>query len=102
MPDQPKIKDCLDLLIRATEQSGRKQEALAWALEYNKYVNPDDEQWPAFTYRLANLYKLNSDIENWKKKLNELIKLAPQSIYSEMATSDLKGYELNKDVKRFS
>ena len=102
VPDQPKIKDCLDLLIRATEQSGRKQEALAWALEYNKYVNPDDEQWPAFTYRLANLYKLNSDIENWKKKLNELIKLAPQSIYSEMATSDLKGYELNKDVKRFS
>lgn len=101
-PDEPKIKNSLDLLIRATERSGRKQDALSWALEYGKYVSPEMEEWPAFTYRLANLYKLNSDIENWKKKLNEIINLAPQSIYSQMATSDLKGFELNKDVQRFS
>ncbi len=101
-PDEPKIKNSLDLLIRATERSGRKQAALSWALEYGKYVSPEMEEWPAFTYRLANLYKLNSDIENWKKKLNEIINLAPQSIYSQMATSDLKGFELNKDAQRFS
>jgi len=99
--DIPKIKSCLDLLIQATERTGRKKEALGWALELATYIKEDDPDWPAFQYRLAGLYKLNGDTASWIKILNELINKKPKSLFSKMAQSDLNSAQLLKEAEQY-
>ncbi|WP_457571949.1 tetratricopeptide repeat protein, partial [Desulfovulcanus sp.] len=99
--DIPKIKSCLDLLIQATVRTGRKKEALGWALELATYIKEDDPDWPSFKYRLAGLYKLNGDKASWAKILNELINKKPRSLFSKMAKSDLMSAQLLKEAKQY-
>ena len=99
--DLQKIKSCLDLLIQVTEKTGRKKEALGWALELATYIKEDDPDWPAFQYRLARLYKLNGDTTSWAKILNELINKKPSSLFSKMAQSDLASFQLLKEANQY-
>ncbi len=99
--DLPKIRDCLDMLIRVTSRTRRPQEALAWGLEFEKYTNEEDPSWPGHMYTLANLFKQNQDMAMWEKKLMAITKKYPDSIYSKMASSDLEAAKLQKKVKPF-
>jgi tetratricopeptide (TPR) repeat protein len=99
--DTQKIKNCLDLLIRTTERTGKNMEALGWGLEYSKYITPDNPDWPAFTYRLSTLYKALSDLKMWKKTLEKIIALTPASVYAKMAGSDLEEGNLQDKLKKY-
>ena len=99
--DLPKIRDCLDMLIRVTSRTRRFQEALGWGLEFEKYMNEDDPSWPAHMYTLANLFKLNKDQDMWKKKLVAITTAYPDSIYSKMAARDLEAAKLQKKMQPF-
>jgi TolA-binding protein len=103
MPEQdlPKIRDCLDMLIRVTSKTRRSREALSWALESEKYMAKDDPSWPAHMYTLANLFKLNQDLEAWKNKLAAITRMYPDSIYSKMAARDLEAAQLQKKLQPF-
>ena len=96
-----KIKSCLELLIQVTEKTGRKKEALGWALELGTYIKESDPDWPAFEYQLAKLYKINGDTATWKKILTELINKKPDSLFSKMAKSDLNSIPLLKEASKY-
>ncbi|NCC24541.1 MAG: tetratricopeptide repeat protein [Deltaproteobacteria bacterium] len=99
--NEEEIKNCLDLLIRTTERTGRHQEALGWALEYANYVPKGSPDWPSFAYRLATLYRTNADTELWQKTLEAVIKEDPDSLYSKMAASDLQAATIKERYSQF-
>lgn len=99
--DVPKIKDCLEMLIRAAEASGRTQDALSWALQYEEYLDEADPNWAAFTYRKALLHKKNGDDAEWKRILRDMIAKKPDALYSRMAASELEAQRLEKETQKF-
>lgn len=99
--DIPKLKETLELLIQAAERSGRNQEALAWSLEYDGYVAPEDEGWPAHTYRKAILFRRSEDMKRWRETLLGLKERFPNSLYGRMAAAELEGVRLEREVEKF-
>lgn len=99
--DIPKIKDCLDMLIRAAEASGRDQDALSWVLQYDEYIPEADPGWPAFAYRKALLYKKLGDRDKWREIATDLIAKKPDTLYSRMAASELEAQRLEQETQRF-
>ncbi|PIE69539.1 MAG: hypothetical protein CSA21_01725 [Deltaproteobacteria bacterium] len=99
--DLPKIRDCLNMLIRVTSKTRRHQEALSWGLKLETYIPREDPSWPTFMYNLANLFRLNKDVSTWKQKLTDLIKTSPDSVYSKMAARDLEAADLQDKLQPF-
>ncbi|MFP4108449.1 MAG: tetratricopeptide repeat protein [Desulfonatronovibrio sp.] len=100
--NQARIRTCLDMLVEATSSTGRMKEALGWALEYENYIEEDDPDWPAVQYRLARMYRLNHQYENWEKVLNDLIQAYPDSVFSRMARSDLNSRSLTTEAEQYN
>ncbi|SFL45942.1 Outer membrane protein assembly factor BamD, BamD/ComL family [Desulfomicrobium norvegicum] len=99
--DIPKLKETLELLVQAAEKSGRAQDALAWTLEYDGYVDENDADWPAHTYRKALLFKKNSETDKWRENLNRLKELFPNSLHGRMAAAELEGTRIEREVRKF-
>lgn len=99
--DIPKIKETLELLVQAAEKSGRTQDALAWTLEYDGYVDENDAAWPAHTYRKAMLFKKNSETDKWRESLNRIKELFPNSLHGRMAAAELEGTRIEREVEKF-
>ncbi len=100
-PDVSRIKSSLEFLMDATAYTGRHREALAWALEFEGYIDEDDPDWPAFRYRLANMYRVNGEYQRWERILNELSSEYPDDLHGRMAELDLKSQRLDQEVGRF-
>jgi TolA-binding protein len=99
--NEEEIKNCLDLLIRTTQRTGRMQEALGWALEYSAFVPEDSPDWPAFAYRLGTLYRNNENMQLWEKTMGRIIEKAPDSLYAQMAVSDLRSATIQKQFRQY-
>ncbi|MFO7728959.1 MAG: tetratricopeptide repeat protein [Desulfonatronovibrio sp.] len=97
-----RIRTCLDMLVESTASTGRMKEALGWALEYENYIEEDDPDWPAIQYRLARMYRLNHQYENWERVLKELIQAYPDSVFSRMAQSDLNSRRLTTEAEQYN
>lgn len=100
-PNTQRIKTCLDMLIDATSNTGRVREALGWALEYENYIDQDDPDWPAFQYRLARMYRLNHQYENWEETLRGIIRDFPDDMFSRMAQSELNTRRLTTEAEQY-
>lgn len=99
--DIPKIKETLELLAQAAERGERFQDALAWTLEYDDYVQESDPDWPAHTFRKALLFKRNSETRKWRDSLNRLKELFPDSLHGRMAAAELEGTRIEREVQKF-
>jgi TolA-binding protein len=99
--EKERIRDCLDLLIEISDQTGRTMKALEWAHEYEKMIPEGDPDWPSFQYRLARLYKAGGDFETWRLVLGALARKVPEGIYGKMAAADLRDNELQKRTQEF-
>lgn len=99
--DVPKIKDCLEMLIRAAEASGRDRDALSWILQYDEYISETDPNWPAFTYRKALLYKKLGEQAKWREIVQGMIAKNPDNLYSRMGASELEGMRLEQETQKF-
>ncbi|MGM0610239.1 MAG: tetratricopeptide repeat protein [Thermodesulfobacteriota bacterium] len=99
--NRSKIKACLDLLIQTTASTGRLKEALGWGLEYETYVDKQDDDWASFQYTLAGLYKKNGNLEKWRSTLENLIRTSPNDIYAEMARSELDSLSLEQEAGQY-
>ncbi len=97
----PRIITNLDMLIEATSRTGRTREALGWALEYENYIEEDSHEWPAIQYRLARMYRLNHQYENWERVLTELVEAYPDDVFSRMARSDLNTRRLATEAEQY-
>lgn len=100
--DNQKVKDLLVMLMDATEYSGRLTDTLRWAVEYNSLIKKDAPDWPAFQYRLANIYRKQGDDGTWRKILENLIKEKPASLAARSARSDLQTQNLEEQARQFS
>lgn len=100
-PNIQRIMTCLDMLIDATSNTGRLREALGWALEYENYIDQDDPDWPATQYRLARMYRLNHQYENWEETLRGIIENFPNDMFSRMAQSDLNTMRLTREAEQY-
>lgn len=99
--DVIKIRDSLELLIELAEKTDQSQDALAWSLQYDDYLQKTDTTWPAHAWRKAILYKKNNNMPQWREHLEELIKLYPNSLHGRMATSELENMRLTKEAEKF-
>jgi tetratricopeptide (TPR) repeat protein len=98
--DLPKLKETLQLLMQAAEKSGRFQEALAWSLEYDDYISPEDGGWPAHAYRKGILFRKAEDMKRWRETLVNLNELFPNTLYGRMAAAELEGVRLKREVEK--
>lgn len=99
--DMGKIRDCIAWLTQVTERTGRMQEALAWALEFDQIIDEDDPDWAMSRYRLAQLYQRMHNHDQWRKILTDLQQKDPRGLYGRLAGSALQGRELEDNVVRF-
>lgn len=99
--DIPKLKETLELLVQAAERRGRNQDALAWSLEYDGYVTPEDRDWPAHAYRKAILFRRNDDMKRWRETLLDLKERFPNTLYGRMAAAELEGVRIEREVEKF-
>lgn len=99
--DSGKIKDCISWLTQVTERTGRMQEALAWALEFDQLIGEDDPDWAMSRYRLAQLHQRMQDHDQWQKILQDLQQKDPRGLYGRLAGSALQGRTLEDNVGRF-
>lgn len=98
--DPGKIRDTLGMLTDITENTGRLDEALMWAEEYDRQLEPKSPQWAAWTYRKAQLERRLAREDAWRASLNALIDAAPDSLYARMARSDLAAAAIAERLDR--
>ena len=100
--DKDKIKDAILMTVFATEHSGRWEEALKWAGEYDKYIPDSDPEWPSMRYRLAEIYRKAGSRAQWKQMMEEIRDKKPDSLYGRMAASALDTYALETKVQEYA
>ncbi|MGE4423214.1 MAG: tetratricopeptide repeat protein [Pseudodesulfovibrio sp.] len=100
--DPEKIKDAVLMSIYATERSGRYEEALKWAKEYDKYISPDNPEWASTRFKLARIYRKAGAMEEWKQLLQDIIDKKPDSLQAQLAKSALDTYELEQKASQYA
>jgi TolA-binding protein len=99
--EKARIMDSLDRLIVISERTGRTMKALEWAHEYERFLPPNDPEWPSFQYRLATLYRAGGDARTWQRILTDLKELDPAGVFGKMAAADLRAEDLQRRHEEF-
>jgi tetratricopeptide (TPR) repeat protein len=99
--DKEKIKDTLLMSVYAAERSGRYQEALKWAREYDEYIPTDDPEWPAARFKLAQLYRKAGGIQRWREVMDDIVEKKPGTLYARLAKSAVETWELEQRADEF-
>lgn len=100
--DPEKIKDAVLMSIYATERSGRYEEALKWAREYDRYIDVDNPEWASTRFKLARIYRKAGAIDEWKQLLGDIIEKKPESLQAQLAKSALETYELEQKAQQYA
>ncbi|WP_285907915.1 tetratricopeptide repeat protein [Pseudodesulfovibrio pelocollis] len=100
--DPEKIKDAVLMSIYATERSGRYEEALKWAREYDRYIDVDNPEWASTRFKLARIYRKAGAIDEWKQLLGDIVEKKPESLQAQLAKSVLETYELEQQAQQYA
>jgi len=100
--DPEKIKDAVLMSIYATERSGRYEEALKWARQYDQYIDVDNPEWASTRFKLARIYRKAGAIDEWKQLLTDIIEKKPDSLQAQLAKSALDTYDLEQQVQQYA
>jgi len=100
--DPEKIKDAVLMSIYATERSGRYNEALKWAREYDRYIDVDNPEWASTRFKLARIYRKAGAIGEWKQLLGDIIEKKPDSLQAQLAKSALDTYDLEQQAEQYA
>jgi tetratricopeptide (TPR) repeat protein len=100
--DPEKIKDAVLMSIYATERSGRYEEALKWAKEYDKYISVDNPEWASTRFKLARIYRKAGAMDEWKQLLQDIIEKKPDSLQAQLAKSALDTYDLEQKASQYA
>lgn len=99
--DSEKIKDTVLMSIYATERSGRYEEALKWAKEYDKYIKVENPEWASTRFKLARIYRKAGAMDEWQQLLKDIIEKKPESLQAQLAKSALETYELEQQASEY-
>jgi len=100
--DPEKVKDAVLMSIYATERSGRYEEALKWAREYDKYISVDNPEWASTRFKLARIYRKAGAIEEWKQLLQDIIEKKPDSLQAQLAKAALDTHSLERQASQYA
>ena len=100
--DPEKIKDTVLMSIYATERSGRYEEALKWAKEYDQYIEVDNPEWASTRFKLARIYRKAGAIDEWKQLLGDIIEKKPETLQAQLAKSALDTYDLEQQAQQYA
>jgi len=100
--DPEKIKDAVLMSIYATERSGRYEEALKWAREYDRYIDVGNPEWASTRFKLARIYRKAGAIDEWKQLLGDIVEKKPESLQAQLAKSALETYELEQKAQQYA
>lgn len=100
--DPDKIKDAVLMSINATERSGRYEQALRWAREYDKYIGPDHPEWAPTRLKLARIYRKAGAMDEWKALLQDIVDKKPDSLQADLARSELETYQLEQRAQEYA
>jgi len=100
--DPEKIKDVVLMSIYATERSGRYNEALKWAKQYDEYIDVKNPEWASTRFKLARIYRKAGAMTEWKQLLTDIIDKKPESLQAKLAKSALDTYDLEQQVQQYS
>ncbi|MDQ7833808.1 MAG: tetratricopeptide repeat protein [Humidesulfovibrio sp.] len=99
--DKDKIKDCLLMSITATERSGRYNETLKWAKEFDRIISDKDPDWAPLRLRLAGIYRQGGKFDEWKALLSDIVKKKPGTVYARMAAQELESSALDQRLQKY-
>ena len=100
--DSARVQESLVALMDVTEVANRFAEALEWAEEYSSFVPEDSTEYAAFRFRLARLYRKMGDLARWQFYLEDIIQREPESVFGQMAASELRTHQVARDLSRFT
>ena len=100
--DPARVQESLVALMDVTEVANRFAEALEWAEEYAPFVPEDSPEYAAFRFRLARLYRKMGDLARWQFYLEDIIQREPESVFGQMAASELRTHQVARDLSRFT
>ncbi|WP_147821911.1 tetratricopeptide repeat protein [Salidesulfovibrio onnuriiensis] len=100
--DPEKVKDAVLMSIYATERSGRYEEALKWARQYDQYITPDNPEWAPTRFKLARIYKKAGATEEWQKLLQDIIDKRPDSLQASLAKAALEDFKVERQARQYS
>jgi len=100
--DPEKIKDTVLMSIYATERSGRYNEALKWAKEYDQYIDVDNPEWASTRFKLARIYRKAGAMDEWKQLLSDIIEKKPETLQAQLAKSALETYALEQKAQQYA
>lgn len=100
--DPERIKESIGALMDICEVANRVPEALEWVKRYSEYV-PDasSPEYPGLRYREARLYRKLGDNTRAQFLLEDVVKRFPDSPFGKAAASELRTFEVSRDLKDF-
>jgi TolA-binding protein len=94
--DEGMARDALLVMIQANQSSGRFREALNLCEQYGKEAPEDSAEWAANRLRMATLYRLLGNMDQWKKVLEEMRDKQSGTLYGKLAASELSSRGLEE------
>lgn len=100
--DPERVRESLAALMDVTEVANRFVESLEWADQYAAFVPETSPDYAGLLFRKARLYRKMGDLTKWKTLLDEIVRREPDSVFGRMAASELRTYEVSRDLSRFT
>ncbi len=100
--DQQRIRESIAALIDVTEVAGRFQESLDWLNKYSVFVPETSPDYAGLQLREARLYRKMNDMTTWQRLLEEVIAREPDSVFGQMAASELSTEQLARDINNLT
>lgn len=96
------LKGSLNILVESAKGLGQYPTALKWAEQYASMCKEGDDDWTANRFRIASIQRAMGDEAGWRKTLTAIRDAAPQSLYGQMAASDLSTAGLENSLQDLS
>ncbi|MCR4666791.1 MAG: tetratricopeptide repeat protein, partial [Desulfovibrio sp.] len=99
--DPERIKNAILSLMDICEVANHIPEAIQWVNSYRPYAPENSEEYAALRYRESRLYRKLGDINRSQALLEEIVRHYGQSPYAQAARSELKTFEISRDLQSF-
>ncbi len=100
--DPQRIRESIAALMDVTEVAGRFQESLDWLNRYSAFVPPESPDYAGLQLREARLYRKMNDLNTWQRILEQIIAREPESVFGQMAESELATQRLARDLSNIT
>ena len=99
--DPERVKESISSLMDICEVANRIPEALEWLERYNAFVTEASPEYAGLRFREARLYRKLGDTAKSRAILERIVQAAPDSPFGTAAASELRTFDVSRDLDRF-